>query len=60
MLVLACANHIAAAADDQLTCTHLHMLHIAIEMIAVALVVVLYRPTRTPLWTHYGPPMDPL
>ncbi len=40
-LVLACANHIAAAADDQLTCTHLHMLHIAMEMLAVVLVVVL-------------------
>ena len=39
--VLACANHIAAAADDQLKCTHLHILHIAIETLAVVLVVVL-------------------
>ena len=40
-LVLACANHIAAAADDQLKCTHLHILHIAMETLAVVLVVVL-------------------
>ena len=40
-LVLACANHIAAAADDQLKCTLLHILRIAMEMLAVALVVVL-------------------
>ena len=40
-LVLACANHIAAVADDQLKCTHLHILHIAMETLAVVLVVVL-------------------
>ena len=40
-LVLACANRIAAVADDQLKCTHLHILHIAIETLAVVLVVVL-------------------
>ena len=40
-LVLACANRIAVVADDQLKCTHLHILHIAIETLAVVLVVVL-------------------
>ena len=40
-LVLACANRIAAVADDQLKCTHLHILQIAIETLAVVLVVVL-------------------
>jgi hypothetical protein len=40
-LVLACANHTAAVADDPFKYTHLHILHIAMETPAVVLVVVL-------------------
>ncbi len=39
--MLVCANRIAAVADDQLTCTHLHILRIAVELVVVLVVVVL-------------------